>query len=216
MKFEKIIPELKEYVRKEMGKGGAHDFDHIARVLKIAERIGEAEGADLDVVFFAALFHDIDRQREDKGEVSCHAESSAEHTRRLLRNYLLLPGDFIERVAVCIERHRFREGRTPESLEEKVLSDADKLDAMGATGIARAYLFGGAFGERVWEENPKNERFYPGMDVYEYSPRTEYVLKLSKLKEKMFTKTGRKLAERRHRFMEIFFEELENEVIGDR
>ncbi len=215
MKFEKIIPELKEYVRKEMGNGGAHDFDHIARVLKIAERIGEAEGADLDVVFFATLLHDIDRYREDKGEVSCHAESSAEHTRRLLRSYIL-PDNFIDRVAVCIERHRFRESRTPESLEEKVLSDADKLDAMGATGIARAYLFGGAFGERVWEEKPKYERFYPGMDVSEYSPRTEYVLKLSKLKEKMFTETGRKLAERRHRFMELFFEELENEVRGDR
>ncbi|GBE55315.1 hypothetical protein BMS3Bbin15_01488 [archaeon BMS3Bbin15] len=70
--------------------------------------------------------------------------------------------------------------------------------------------------ERVWEEKPKNERFYPGMDVSEYSPRTEYVLKLSKLKEKMFTETGRKLAEGRHRFMELFFEELESEVRGDK
>ncbi len=215
MNLDRIFSELQEYTRKEMEKGGAHGFDHVVRVLRVAERIAQSEGADLDVVLFAALLHDIDRHKEDSKQISCHARSSAEHARRLLISYSL-PEEFIERVAKCIERHRFRKGEAPESLEEKVLSDADKLDAMGAIGIARAYLFGGAYGQRLWEEEPKKERFFPGMEASEYSPRTEYVLKLSKLREKMLTETGKKLAEKRHKFMELFFEELEKEVKGEK
>ncbi len=214
MRHEKIFQELYELVRREMSAGGAHSFDHVERVLALAERIAREEGADVEVVRFAALLHDIERAREDRGEVECHAIASAERAKRLL----LERGvdiRFAERVAECIRSHRFRGSATPKSLEAKVLSDADKLDATGAVGIARAYLFGGKHGQRVWEEEPKKERFYPGMRAEEYSPRTEYELKLSRLKDRMYTRAGRRIAERRSRFMKLFFEELEREVKGE-
>ncbi len=211
---DRVFEELKEYVKREMGYGGAHGFDHVERVLTLAERIAREEGADLDVVRYAALLHDIDRAKEDRGEVECHARSSSEHARRLLGSYGF-PNEFIERVCSCILAHRFKSGKA-ESLEERVLSDADKLDAMGAVGIARAYLFGGAYGECVWEDEPKKERFFPGKPAWQYSPRTEFELKLSKLKDRMLTQTGRRLAEERHRFMVEFFKELELEVKGEK
>jgi uncharacterized protein len=214
MGFDEIFQELYEYVRREMEAGGAHAFDHVERVLKLAVRLALEEGADLEVVRFAALLHDIERAREDKGEVDCHAVASAERARQLLLERGLSE-EFARRVAECIRSHRFRKNEEPKSLEAKVLSDADKLDATGAVGIARAYLFGGRYGQRLWEEEPKKKRFYPGMNAEEYSPRTEYELKLSKLKDRMFTASGRRIAERRSRFMKLFFEELEREVKGE-
>ncbi|WP_456474800.1 HD domain-containing protein, partial [Candidatus Pyrohabitans sp.] len=190
MSLDEVFQELYEQVRVEMGAGGAHDFDHVERVLKLAVRIAREEGASIEVVRFAALLHDIERAREDKGEVECHALASAERAKQLLLERGLSE-EFAERVAECIRSHRFRRNTTPESLEAKVLSDADKLDATGAVGIARAYLFGGAHGQRVWEVEPKKERFYPGMRASEYSPRTEYELKLARLKQRMFTASGR-------------------------
>ncbi|NOZ59964.1 MAG: HD domain-containing protein [Euryarchaeota archaeon] len=215
METERVFRELYDLVRAEMEDGGAHDFDHVERVLRLAVRIAEEEGADVEVVRFAALLHDLERAREDRGEVECHATASAERAERLLLERGL-SREFAARVAECIRSHRFRKGLHPESIEARVLSDADKLDATGAVGIARAYLFGGKYGQRVWEEEPKDVRFYPGMRGAEYSPRTEYELKLSRLRERMFTATGRRIAEHRSRFMELFFEELEKEVRGER
>jgi uncharacterized protein len=214
MNYDSAFEELYKLVKREMSTGGAHDFEHVERVLALAERLAEEEGANLEVVRFAALLHDIERAREDRGEVPCHAIASAARAKKLLLERGMKE-EFVERVAECIISHRFRNNTVPESLEAKVLSDADKLDATGAVGIARAYLFGGKYGQRVWEEEPKEKRFYPGMKGCEYSPRTEYELKLSKLAERMFTTSGKRIAERRCRFMKLFFEELEREVKGE-
>jgi len=210
-----VFSGLRELVRKRMESGGAHGFDHVDRVLKTSSVMAEEEGADSEVVRFAALLHDIDRAREDEGEVKDHAVSSARGARELLQSYGLSEG-FILKVVLAIEKHSFKGKKMPSALEEKVLSDADKLDALGAVGIARAYLFGGAYGERVWEKEPKRERFFPGMEASEYSPRTEYELKLSRLEGKMLTRSGKKLARERHRFMQKFFKQLEGEVEGKR
>ena len=86
---------------------------------------------------------------------------------------------------------------------------------MGAVGICRAYLFGGAHGQRLWSDTPKKRRFYPGMEVSDYSPVTEYRLKLSRLKDRMLTSAGKRIARKRHAFMETFFQELEKEVRGE-
>ena len=214
MSYEAVFAELYELVKREMSAGGAHGFEHVERVLRLAGRIAREEGADIEVVRFAALLHDLERRMEDSGEVSCHAVASAERAEKLLKERGLSE-EFIERVAECIRSHRFRGNIAPVSLEAKVLSDADKLDATGAVGIARAYLFGGRYGQRVWEAEPRRERFYPGMRGEDYSPRTEYELKLSRLKERMYTSTGRRIAEKRSSFMKLFFDELEREVRGE-
>jgi uncharacterized protein len=214
MDAEAAFQELYAYTKERMEAGGAHSFDHVERVLRLAGRIAREEGADPEVVRFAALLHDMERAAEDRGEIEDHAAASAEAARELLLERGFGP-NFVERVASAVLTHRFRNDLRPESLEAQVLSDADKLDAMGALGIGRAYLFGGAHGQRLWSDAPKEERFYPGMDVSDYSPVTEYRLKLSKLKDRMLTQTGKRIADKRHAFMEAFFEELEREVRGE-
>jgi uncharacterized protein len=214
MDADAAFEELYIYTKERMEAGGAHSFDHVERVLRLAGRIAREEGADPEVARFAALLHDIERAAEDRGEIEDHAVASAEEARRLLLERGFDAG-FVEEVVAAILSHRFRNSLRPGSLEAKVLSDADKLDAMGALGIARAYLFGGAHGQRLWSDTPKEERFYPGMDVSDYSPVTEYRLKLSKLKDRMLTQTGKRIADKRHAFMEAFFQELEREVKGE-
>ena len=131
-------------VRYEAG-GGGHDFDHVLRVLALAERIAAAEGANLEVVRTAALLHDV-AESEDRG---AHHLLGAQRARALLAGS---PAEFIEAVAHCIEAHRFRHDPPPQTLEAKVLSDADKLDSIGAIGVARAFAYGEAAGTALWRK----------------------------------------------------------------
>ncbi len=209
--------ELYEETKDKMGFSGCHGFDHVERVMRMCRYIGKKERADIDVLKFAALLHDIDRKKEDEGLIECHAEGSAETATDML-SFQGLGIEFTTKVTSCIRTHRFRKNEKPESLEAKILADADRLDAMGAVGIGRAFLFGGEHGQRLWVDQvaSKKERFFPGMDASEYSPVIEFRLKLSKLKEGMLTRTGKELAEERHIFMETFFKELESEIGSER
>lgn len=218
VQMKKVFEELFEETKNRMGFSGCHGFDHVERVIKNCDHIGKAENADLEVLKFAALLHDIDRKKEDEGLIECHAEGSSATAKGMLSSKGVMSSEFIDHVCGCIQTHRFKTGKKPLSLEAKILADADRLDAMGATGIGRAFLFGGEHGQRLWTDKmeDKKERFYPGMDASEYSPVIEYKLKLSKLKDGMLTKTGREQAEERHIFMERFFNELRDEVSGKR
>lgn len=186
-----------------------HDFDHVLRVLTLAERIGRAEGADLDVVRTAVLLHDIERARGD-ATGGDHAQMAAGRARTLLAG--AAPA-FVDAVAHAIHAHRFRNEVTPQSLEAMVVFDADKLDAIGAVGIARAYAFGGLHGQRLWADDVPPD--YDGRTLTgEHTPRHEWLYKLSKLKARLYTRTGRAIAEERHRFMEAFFGRMAEEVAG--
>ncbi|MFQ5887783.1 MAG: HD domain-containing protein [Candidatus Hydrothermarchaeales archaeon] len=217
MPSKRSFDELYEETKDRMGFTGCHGFDHVERVMKMCRRMGRGENADLEVLKFAALLHDIDRKKEDEGLIECHAEGSAETAKDMLA-FQGLNIEFIDKVCSCIRTHRFRKGESPVFLEAKILADADRLDAMGSIGIGRAFLFGGEHGQRLWVDRiaSRKERFFPGMDASQYSPVIEYRLKLSKLKKEMLTKTGKKLAEERHKFMEAFFKELEDEIGGER
>ncbi len=217
MSFNNAFDSLYEETKDRMGYTGCHGFDHVERVMKTGMSMGKRENADLEVMKFAILLHDIDRKKENEGLIECHAEGSAKTAKVLLESQGL-PSELIDSVCSCIQTHRFRNDKKPVSLEAKILADADRLDAMGAVGIGRAFLFGGEHGQRLWGEKmeSKKERFFPGMDASEYSPVIEYRLKLSKLKEGMLTRTGKEEAEERHRFMEAFFKELEEEIMGKR
>ncbi|MFQ5975732.1 MAG: HD domain-containing protein [Candidatus Hydrothermarchaeales archaeon] len=217
MPSKKAFDELYEETKNRMGFTGCHGFDHVERVMKTCRYMSKKENADWEVLKFAALLHDIDRRREDEGLIECHAEESAETAKDLLA-FQGLSIEFIDKVCSCIRTHRFRKEEKPVSIEAKILADADKLDAMGAVGIGRAFLFGGEHGQRLWAARmaSKKERFFPGMNASEYSPVIEYRLKLSKLKDEMLTKTGKKLAKDRDEFMKAFFKELEDEIGGRR
>jgi len=190
----------------------AHDFDHVLRVVHLADRIAQAEGADRDIVQAAALLHDIGL---DEGRVG-HETSAAIRAKEIL-NAQDYDETFCNAVAHAIESHRFRAGPTPQTLEAQVLFDADKLDAIGAIGVARAFAFGAHRGQRLWGDVPPGYVDQPeGTDPREHTAVHEFHVKLSKIKDRMFTPTGKHLAEERHAFMVAYYEQLDREVRGEK
>ncbi|PID40781.1 MAG: phosphohydrolase [Proteobacteria bacterium] len=191
---------------------GSHDWDHTQRVHRLCCRIGEAEGADVLVVRAAAYLHDIGRVHQDRthGKI-CHAQQGAAMAHEILKDYPL-DADRLENIVHCIAAHRFRRGESPQTQEARVLFDADKLDAIGAVGVARAFLFAGELGARLHS---------PEVDVIQASAYSvndtgyrEYIVKLSKIKNRILTRTGRRLAHERHRFMVAFFDRFIEEIDG--
>lgn len=185
------------------GQDPAHDWEHNLRVIGMCERIGREEGAQMTVLRLAALLHDIGRAEERKTR-ECHAEISARYAQELLQKEGLEPGQ-IAQIQAAILAHRFRKERPPAALEEKILFDADKLDSIGAIGVARAFAYSGVLGQPIDSKDPE-----------QHTPRKEYDWKLSRIKDKLYTSTARQIAEERHRFMTQFFEQWEEEVRGIR
>ena len=196
------------------GADAVHDFDHVLRVLALAERIGRAEGANLEIVRTAALLHDVGREQAE-AEGLDHAAFAADRARDILAGQ---PVAKVEAVAHAIAAHRFRASPEPATLEAQVLFDADKLDAIGAVGVARAFAYGGAHRQRLWApvESVDVARWTEeGDDPHSHTPVHEFVVKLSRLKERLFTRAGRAIAEERHAYMVAFFARLDAEVRGE-
>jgi uncharacterized protein len=165
----------------------SHDEGHVERVLKLALFIAEKEGADREIVRKAAELHDITRDKPD------HAVEGA----RVAREKLKKEGyseEFIEKVAHCIKSHSFSVGVKAKTLEAKILSDADKLDAMGAIGAARAFIYSGEKGRSIEDTLRHFEE------------------KLLNLKNLIETETGRKIADERHAFLLEFYKKLKEEI----
>lgn len=205
-----IVEEAKHYFTNAKG---SHDWDHTERVYNLCMHIGEKENADLEILKLAAILHDIGREYQDKtnGKV-CHAEKGALLAGEILEKYEI-DKERIEKIIHCIECHRFRGDKIPQSKEAKVLYDADKLDSIGAVGIGRAFLFAGEVGAHLHNI---------GVDVEKTEPYTkedtayrEFVVKLRKVKNRMLTEEGKRIAEERHRFMDKFFDRLNKEIEGD-
>jgi uncharacterized protein len=194
-----------------------HDFDHILRVLALAERIAGVEGADRWVVRTAALLHDWGRA-EAQASGRNHAEAAAERARDFLREQ----GEEELRASAVVHAilaHRFRADPDPETLEAKVLFDADKLDAIGAVGVARAFAYGGAHQQRLWASRDTVDEarwLAEGDDPEQHTPVHEFVVKLSRLKDQLYTGEGRRIAVARHAYMAAFYDQLDAEVRGQR
>lgn len=188
------------------GADAAHTFDHVLRVLALAEHIGREEGADLEIVRTATLLHDIARHEPD------HHLQGAERARQLLASQ---PSDRVEAVCHAIAAHRFRRGPAPATLEARCLFDADKLDAIGAVGVARAVAYGATHGQRLWS-HPLAEIDPASMPPADssYTPSHEFVYKLARLQQMLTTATARRIAAGRHRVMLEFFERLDAEAQG--
>jgi uncharacterized protein len=195
------------------GMGGCHGPDHTERVHKTALYLGRLMGAHLDILSAAALLHDIGRRYEtqEQGKV-CHAEKGAELAREILKK-LDFKTKLIDEITHCIEAHRYRGNKYPKTLEAKILYDADKLDSIGAVGIGRAFLFAGQTGAKLHNESD--------VDILACKPYSkedtayrEFTFKMSKIKDRMLTPEGKRLAAERHDFMEVFFDRLERETKG--
>ena len=151
------------------------------------------------------------RRGQDGGE-HCHAELGAELAEEILREEGSDEKTLGE-VIHCVATHRFRGDNPPESVEAKVLFDADKLDSLGAVGIGRAFQFAGEVGAMLHDPDVDPEKTEPyGPDDTAYR---EYLVKLRHIRERMLTKTGREMAESRSEFMKEFFERLNRETLGD-
>ena len=194
-----------------------HGFDHILRVLRMAERLADEEGADVEIVRAAALLHDAQEPRESENEPGSlraeHHLSSADLARKILSAYGWEAGR-IAAVQHCIRAHRFRDGREPpQTLEAKILFDADKLDAIGAIGVARAIAYATQAGEPFFapasEEFSKNGQKQAGEA---HSAYHEYLFKLRKLSERLYTVAARRMGEDRHQVMTVYFEHLAAEM----
>jgi uncharacterized protein len=200
----------------------AHGFDHIERVVHLACRLALAEGADEEIVFAAALLHDA----QDPACSPASPDASLEHRQThhhasasFARKVLLAENwqeERIARVEHCIRSHRFRDpSEPPATLEARVLFDADKLDAIGATGAARAVAYAAQAGMPAFY--PPSPQFVASGSLSPgelYSAYHEYLFKLQKLKDRLYTQTGRTLAQERHRFLADFFSRLEAEHQG--
>lgn len=170
----------------------AHEFEHVKRVYGIAMSIGNKIGADLKILSAAALLHDIGRSKEEKYGIS-HSILSGEMSEEILRN-VGYDDDEIARVKTVIRTHRYSEDLHPTSLEGEILSDADKLDALGAIGIFRGIAQATVCKSGI-------EGFLKHSDE-----------KLLKLHELMHTEEAKELAERRHAIIASFVKELRNEL----
>ncbi len=206
-----------------MENDSAHGFDHVLRVWRLAERIGREEAAagaevDMEILQAAVLLHDVGRQEERQSGV-CHALAGAARARDILHGQ---PPERVEAVAQAIGQHRFRSAKGPTSPEARILYDADKLDAIGAIGVARAYAIAGASNQRLWAQVSASyaERLpHEGqrdLGASDHTPVHEYRFKLSKLKNQLYTEAGKRLAEERHRIMADFFQELDREIAGEK
>lgn len=207
--IEKIKNEAKSYFTNARG---SHDWDHTERVYNLCLRIGKKENADMGIIKLAAILHDIGREEEGRlnGKI-CHAERGAILARQILEKHNVEENK-IAKITHCIETHRFRGDKIPQSKEGKVLFDADKLDSIGAVGIGRTFLFAGEVGARLHNKEVDIEKTKPY--TVEDTGYREFVVKLSKIKDKMITSEGKRIAEKRHEFMVKFFDRLNKEVDG--
>lgn len=192
---------------------GSHDWEHTLRVHRLCVKIGPMEGADMLVLEAAAYLHDIGRPFQDNSDGAiCHAEKGAYLATENLAD-MAIEDKRKHNILHCIRTHRFRNDDMPESIEARILFDADKLDAIGAVGIARAYLFAGELGACL-----HNPHITAIEDAAAYSKNDtgyrEYVVKLSKVKDRMLTRQGKRWAEKRHTFMKSFFERFIDEYDG--
>ena len=201
---------IENYMLSCMGDS-AHGEDHIYRVLYNALRIAKTEeNVDYDVLITASLLHDIGRKEQFENPKICHAQAGSEKAYRfLVENGFDV--QFAEQVRYCIFTHRYRENNLPQTLEAKILFDADKLDVTGAMGIARTLLYKGKVSEPLYSLLPDGT-VSTGEDDTEPSFFQEYKYKLEGLYSKFFTRKAEEMAKKREMAAVTFYNELYNEV----
>ncbi|HZU66567.1 MAG TPA: HD domain-containing protein [Ktedonobacteraceae bacterium] len=215
-----LLELARETMAREGSEDAAHDFDHLERVMAIANTIAAREGGDLPTIWAAVAFHDIGQERERR-HGGDHALIGAEMAAELLTN-TMFPQQAIPGTQQAIREHRMTGGIAPQTLEGRILYDADKLDGLGAIGIGRLYMITGRRNQKVYSPLPagivepvdpllvRQLRHRP-----DYSPSIEFQLLFGNLPERMMTTTGRELAHERFGFMQEFFTRLRKEAGGE-
>jgi uncharacterized protein len=192
-----------------------HDFEHVLRVYRLAEELARLEGADIEIVRAAALLHDAEGSHPAGSGRKSHHHESAAFAHEVLRAESWAE-ERIAAVMHCIRAHRYRgDGELPETLEARVLFDADKLDVLGAIGVARVIAYAAIKGTPFYA--PPSEQFLHSGEKEPGEPHSayhEYLFKLRKVKSRLFTRRARELAEERERYLGEFFARLIEEIAG--
>jgi uncharacterized protein len=207
----RLLVRLAELAAKAMPADvdPAHDFLHVRRVAALARRIAEAEGADVLVAVGAALLHELVNLPKDHPDSRRSGDLCAEAAAELLRGEAIEP-ERAAQICACIRDHGFSKGVLPESLAARVLQDADRLDAIGAIGVARCFATCNAmrtpfYSERdplCREREPDDKRF--GLD--------HFFKKLLRIPDGLHTASARRLAEPRVVLMRTYLEQFEREL----
>lgn len=215
-----LLELARETMEHEGSEDAAHDFDHLVRVMALADTISAREGGDLPAIWAAVALHDIGQARELQ-HGGDHALIGADMAAELLRD-TQFPRPSIPAVQQAIREHRMTGGVLPRTLEGRVLYDADKIDNLGAIGIGRLYMITGRYNQKVYSPLPDGvvEPVDPALVRQlrrrpDYSPSIEFQLLFGNLPDRMATATGRELARERYAFMEEFFMRLKKEAGGE-
>ena len=207
---KEIYMVLENYMLEKMGDS-AHDAEHIYRVLYSALDIASTEpDVNVDVLIAACLLHDVGREAQFKDSSVCHARAGS----GMAYDFLLTEGfseGFAAHVRDCIRTHRFRSNDLPQSVEAKILFDSDKLDAAGAVGIARTFLYKGNVQEPIYTR-ATDGAISDGTQSNEPSFFHEYKRKLEGIDSKFFTTRGAQLAQERRKAAVDYYEALLKEV----
>ena len=212
------MPTLEQARQWYPDQDPVHGWDHILRVYHMAERLAIAEGADLEIVHAAALLHDSKGSDPNSGERLSHHEASAIFAATVLKE----EGWEEERIVAvqqCIRGHRYRGGQEnqPQTIEAMVIFDADKLDVLGAIGVARTIGYAVQDGQPIYAE-PSRQFLETGVKVEgePHSSYHEFLFKLRKVKSRLFTASAREIAESRHQYLTGFYEQLKAEIAAER
>lgn len=205
----KVLEKLQKEVRKKISNDPAHDFDHIMRVYKNAEKLAKKEKANTKLVLCAALLHDIVNYPKSDKRSKNSSTQSAMSAKKILSKYSLTNSE-IKIITDAIRNHSFSKNKKPKTIEGKILQDADRLDAIGAIGIARAFAVSGA----------EKKSFYNKVDPFCSKRKPDdtkwaidhFYRKLLKLEKLMNTKSAKIEAKKRTKILENFLSELKLEI----
>jgi len=218
---DEIIQRTITFVKDELKNAeGGHDWFHIERVYKNSLLISESEKVDRTIVSLGALLHDIADSKFHQGDETVGPKKA----RQFLKSQNIFrhdgqAGEIVEHVIKIIENISFKGGNKPQNFTSKeleVVQDADRLDALGAIGIARTFNYGGFKNRKLYDPEIKpNLKMTPAEYKASTAPTINHFYeKLLLLKDKMNTETGRKIAEERHAFMEKFLQQFYAEWEG--
>ena len=205
----KVLDSLKDEVKKRMENDIVHDFEHTMRVYKNAQKICKKEKVNENLVLSAALLHDIvSYPKSDKRSKISSIESSKK-SKKILEKFNFSKEE-IRIISDAIRDHSFSQNKIPKTLEGKILQDADRLDALGAIGIARVFATGGSLKRPFYNiDDPFCKRRIPNDNIWTVD---HFFRKLLKLESLMNTKSGKAEAKKRTRILKEFLNQLKQEV----
>lgn len=224
--MEEKFQKIKEAAEKELSSCSAHDIDHVMRVYNLATTIAKDEqNVDLEVLQAAALLHDIggEKESQDPTGKTDHAAVGAEMAKPILENLSFSAGK-IKHIQECILSHRYRTENKPQTIEAKILFDADKLETVGATGIARLFAWVGKHRAKIYKKTDIDEYIKENLggkingriqDKSKHSVQIQYETKDKFLEDNLYTSKAKKICHERLAYHKAFLDRLEREIHGE-